>query len=209
MPRLPSDYSRNVNYKLCCLDQSITDIYVGQTTDFTKRKCKHKSSCNNENSKNYNCYVYQIIRIHGGWDNWSMVQIEQYPCKNKREAEARETHLMKELKSTLNSVKSFQTEEEKKYQIKEYLKEYHKTDTYKESQKKYHKEYYKTDKCKEHLKEYQKTDTYKDYLKEYQKTDKFKDYQKEYQKTDKFKQYHKQWKQKKALYLNELKCYNI
>jgi len=182
---------------------------VGHTTDFTKRKCKHKSSCNNENNKNYNCYVYQFIREHGGWDNWSMVQIEEYPCKNKREAEARETYWMKELKSTLNSIKSFKTEEEKKEYHKEYRKENHKTDTYKVYQKEYQKEYKKTDTYKDYQKEYQKTDTYKDYLKEYQKTDKFKEYQKEYQKTDKFKQYHKQWMQRKRLYLNELKCYNI
>jgi len=128
MPRLPTDFSKNINYKLCCLDQSITDIYVGQTTDFTKRKCQHKSNCNNENIKDYNYYVYQFIREHGGWENWSMVQIEQYPCKNMREAEARETYWMKELKSTLNSMKSFQTEEERKCQKKECDKKYQKTD---------------------------------------------------------------------------------
>ena len=125
-------------YKLCCLDQSINDIYIGHTTDFTKRKNKHKSSCCNENTKDYNLKVYQFIRENGGWENWSMIQIEEYPCNNNREAEARETYWMKELKSTLNSRQSFTTKEEKK----EYEKEYQKTDKNKEYQKEYQKEYY-------------------------------------------------------------------
>jgi hypothetical protein len=175
MPKLPIEYSKTIIYKLCCLDQSINDIYIGHTTDFTKRKCSHKLNCNNENNKDYNCYVYQFIRKHGGWDNWNMIQIEEYPCNNKREAEARETYWMKELKSTLNSYISFRTEEEKK--------QYQKTDTYKEWKK--------------------------EYMKKYQKMDKQKEYMKEYQKMDKQKEYKKQWQQKKCLYLNELKCFNI
>jgi len=166
MPKLPTDYSKNINYKLCCLDQSITDIYVGQTTDFTTRKWNHKTSCCRENNKDYNQYVYKFIRENGGWENWNMIQIEEYPCNNVREAEARETYLMKELKSTLNSKQSFITEDERKH----YLKEYQKTDKRKEYKKKYFKEY---------------------------------------QRTDKSKEYKKQWKQTKALYLNELKCFNL
>ena len=162
MPRLPIDFSRTIIYKLCCLDQSITDIYVGSTTDFKNRKRCHKCNCNNENSKGYNLYVYQFIRLHGGFENWNMVQVEQYPCNNSREAQARETYWMKELKSTLNSRQSFLTKKERK-----------------------------------------------ENLKEYNKSDKFKEYQKKYYKSDKGKDYKKQWHQKKALYLNQLKCYNL
>jgi len=191
MPRLPTDYSKNINYKLCCLDQSINDIYVGQTTDFRKRKNKHKSECN----KLSNIYVYQFIREHGGWDNWQMIQIEEYPCNNIREAEARETYLMKELKSTLNSMLSFITKEERK----ENQKEYDKTDKKKEYKKEYQKEYQKTDKNKEYQKEYQKTNKYKEYQ----------EYKKKYYKTDKYKIYQTEKYKKKTLFLNELKCYNI
>ena len=35
-------------YKIVCNDLSITDCYVGHTTDFVKRKCNHKIICNNE-----------------------------------------------------------------------------------------------------------------------------------------------------------------
>lgn len=157
MPKLPTDYSKNINYKLCCLDQTITDIYVGQTTDFTKRKYSHKQSCHNENKKDYNYYVYQFIREHGGWDNWSMIQVEEYPCNNNREAEARETYWMKELKSTLNSMQSFTTKEERKEQKAKISKEYEKMDK--------RKKYQKTDKRKEYHKEYEKTDKRKEYKK--------------------------------------------
>jgi len=183
MPRLPTDYSRNVIYKLCCLDQSITDIYVGQTTDFTKRKNCHKSNCNNENSKEYNLYVYQFIRLHGGWKNWNMIQVEEYPCNHKREAEARETYWMKELKSTLNSHQSFLSEEERQDYMKEYDKERRQTD----KRKQYDKQRRQTDKRKQYRK----------------------DYQKEYIKTDKYKEYKKEYYYRKSLYLNELKYYNI
>jgi hypothetical protein len=30
------------------------------------------------------------MREHGGWENFVMIQIEEFPCETKREAEARE-----------------------------------------------------------------------------------------------------------------------
>jgi len=218
MPKLQADYSKNIIYKLCSLDQSITDIYIGQTTNFTKRKNSHKSKCNKSTTKDYNRYVYQFIREHGGWDNWSMIQIEEYPCINKREAESRETYWMKELKSTLNSIQSFMTEEEKKERIQKYQI----TDTFKENQEKYRA----TDKHKETLKKW--VDENKEYIKQtaylYRQNNKEhkSKIDKEYRANNKekikeYKEKHKEeakiWNReygiKKRLYLNELKCYNI
>ena len=59
-----------------------------------------------------------------------MVEVEKYPCNDKREAEKRETEGMKELKSNMNMIKSYLTEEEKKdYKKKATIKYYegHKT----------------------------------------------------------------------------------
>ncbi len=67
MPKNKINYSNTIIYKLCCNDPEITDIYIGNTTNFTKRKNNHKSCCNNSNDKNHNFYVYQFIRNHGGW----------------------------------------------------------------------------------------------------------------------------------------------
>lgn len=41
-----------------CKNSEITDVYVGSTINFNNRYIVHKSDCNNENSKNYNLYVY-------------------------------------------------------------------------------------------------------------------------------------------------------
>ena len=38
MPRLPVDYSNTYFYKIVCRDVSIPDMYVGHTTNFSKRK---------------------------------------------------------------------------------------------------------------------------------------------------------------------------
>ena len=54
MPRLPIDYSRSVLYKITCRDKTIPDVYVGSTTDFSKRKNRHKTNCNNPKNKMYN-----------------------------------------------------------------------------------------------------------------------------------------------------------
>jgi hypothetical protein len=102
MPRLPIDYSKTIIYKIVCNDLNITDIYVGSTTDFTRRKNEHKRCCTNEKSKSYNLKVYQTIRDNGGWDNFTMFEIEKYNCNNSNEAHARERHYYELLNAKLN-----------------------------------------------------------------------------------------------------------
>ena len=87
MPRLPIDYSNAVIYKISCRDKSITEIYIGSTTNFTKRKHEHKSICNNINTKDYNNQKYIFIRENGGWNNWEMIEIEKVQCHSKRDLE--------------------------------------------------------------------------------------------------------------------------
>ena len=72
MPKLTTDYSKSVIYKICCRDKSITDVYIGSTTNFVKRKPLHKTTCNNEIGKCYNSYVYGFIRENGNWDNFEI-----------------------------------------------------------------------------------------------------------------------------------------
>ena len=89
-------------YKIVCNDLNITDTYVGSCQAFRARKHKHKSNCNNSNDKAYNFNVYQFIRSHGGWDNFSMIQIENVLFSQKRELLARERYWIETLKATLN-----------------------------------------------------------------------------------------------------------
>jgi len=113
MPRTIIDYSKGLIYKIVCNDITITNIYVGSTTDFTIRKYNHKSCSNNENGKLYNMKIYQTINDNGGWDNWTMIEIEKYPCKNKREAEEREEYWRRHFNAKLNTIKAYTTVEER------------------------------------------------------------------------------------------------
>jgi hypothetical protein len=103
MPRRKINYENTLIYKIVCNDLNVTDTYCGHTTNFNERKNSHKSVCNSENSPSYNLKVYKTIRENGGFENWSMIQIEEFPCKNRREAGAREHFQYEILNSRMNS----------------------------------------------------------------------------------------------------------
>ena len=104
MPKKEVDYSKTVIYKIVCNDLTITELYVGSTTDFIKRKNRHKSGCINLRDKSYNSKIYQTIRNNGNWENWTMVQIEEYNCANGNEARARERYWFEQLNAALNTI---------------------------------------------------------------------------------------------------------
>jgi hypothetical protein len=51
-----------------------------------------------------NLKVYKEIRENGGWDNYSMVEVEKYPCKDENEARSRERYWYENLNSQLNMI---------------------------------------------------------------------------------------------------------
>jgi hypothetical protein len=101
---MPKDYSDTVIYKISCKDTSICESYVGHTVNFEQRRCQHERACN-ENKIHYK--VYKYIRENGGWQNWEMVEIAKYNCKDAVEARRREQEHYDELKPSLNSVPPF------------------------------------------------------------------------------------------------------
>ena len=117
MPRVPIDYSKTVMYKLVCNDLTIKDCYIGHTINFVRRKSGHHSACTNPNAKQYHYKVYQFIRDHGGWDNWSMIQIEPFPCKDVNEAFARERYWVEKL-ATLNQKIPGRTKKESSFKYR-------------------------------------------------------------------------------------------
>jgi len=119
MPKLPIDYSKILIYKIEHINNEEL-VYVGHTTNWDKRKCMHKNACTNEKYKIYNLKVYQMIRANGGWEMFQMIEVEKYPCNDKREAERRENEIMKDLKASMNTKKSFLTKEESIKSDKEY-----------------------------------------------------------------------------------------
>jgi len=156
MPKAPTDYSKTNIYKIVCNDLRVKDCYVGHTINMTKRKCGHKTRCNNEKNKNHNFKIYKIIRENGGWDNWNMLLVEKFPCKDKYEACKREREVYEELDAKLNTKRPYRTQEELKEDIKDYGKQYRQE--HKAERKEKRKQY-----CEDHKEEIQQ------YQKEYDK----------------------------------------
>jgi hypothetical protein len=140
MPKVPIDYTNTIIYKIVCNDLNIKDLYIGHTTQFIKRRYLHKYSCNNENSKGYNLKVYSTIRENGGWENWSMIEVEKYNCNDSNEATARERYWYESLESKLNMICPKRSKKEyyennkdkilkrrNKNNIKDYYEDYYET----------------------------------------------------------------------------------
>jgi len=102
MPREKINYSKTIIYKLACRDMSVKEIYIDHTTDLTKRKCRHKATCNNSNDSKYNLYVYRFIRDNGGWNNWEMVILEIAPCNDSLDASVAKRKWIDLLSPSLN-----------------------------------------------------------------------------------------------------------
>ena len=143
---MPRDYKNTIIYKIICNDLSITDMYIGSTTNFVNRLGKHKTSCNNENDTSYNYKVYKIIREKGGFSNWTMYEVEKYPCETRKEAFIRERYWTDILKCNMNSQRAMVTEQEVKDEIKINNKKY--KETHIEENKEYSKQYYIDNKAK-------------------------------------------------------------
>jgi hypothetical protein len=192
------DYNKTVIYKICCKDETITDMYIGHTTNFKKRFNCHKSRTNNLNYKGYNFKVYQYIRENGGWDNWNMLFFEKYSCDDVKQAEQRERHWIEELKSSLNIKIPSRSNTELSELYRKNAREYYKKNTNKV--KEYQKEYEKknADKIKEYKKEY-----FKEYCE--QNADKLKEKAKIYkeQNADKIKQKNKFYREQNANKIKE------
>ena len=147
MPLSAVDYSKIVIYRI--FSDSHEFVYVGSTCNFRARKGQHKSRCNNPNSPKYDFKLYSTIRENGGFENWKMLQIEEYACENKRQAEKREQYWIDFYKPQLNTYKAFGCETKQEYNKQYYtehaveIKQYHieHAEKIKEYQKQYHIEH--------------------------------------------------------------------
>ena len=147
------DYSKSIIYKLECKDPNVTEIYVGSTTDFYTRKRRHKSNCINKDGKvENNKPVYCFMRLHGGWDNWQMIQIEEVNCRNKRHLNQIEAKYIKDLKAELNY--EIPQDIEEGSDRKEWQKEYNSKNAEKISEKKKQYRAKNAEKIAEKMKEY-------------------------------------------------------
>jgi hypothetical protein len=159
------DYSKSVVYKICCKDIDIKDCYVGSTTCLRVRRSDHKSACNNQKGKEYNKLAYQFIRDNGGWDNWQVVMVEEYPeCKSGEELLKYEREHMEMLRATLNKVvigrtqKEYQEDNKEKISVKnkEY-REKHKEEINSKKREKVECEFCGSQSSRIHIRRHQKS----------------------------------------------------
>jgi len=117
-------YENGVIYKLKHNeDYDDLNIYIGSTTNFKNRKYQHKNNCIKEKKLEYNYRVYQFIRANGGWNEWVMIAIEEYPCDSKKKLETRERYHIDFLRPTLNKIIPTRTDKEYREDNKEKIKE--------------------------------------------------------------------------------------
>jgi hypothetical protein len=103
MPKAPIDYSKSIIYKIQHNEKSEL-IYIGATTDFTRRKYAHRNKANLAKTETHykHTKLYDLIEKNGGWNNFTMTPIKPFPCKNCYELYEEEDKLIREMKSTLN-----------------------------------------------------------------------------------------------------------
>ena len=125
MPKTPIDYSKAIIYSIVCKTDE-TLIYVGSTTEFTKRKNNHKKLCINEKNKGHHFQVYVMIRSNGGWGNFDMKPVKEFPCESKIQLIIEEERIRKEMNANLNTRRAYASLEERIEEIKEQRKQYRK-----------------------------------------------------------------------------------
>ena len=116
------NYNNSVIYKICCNDLNVSDIYVGSTTQFRRRKCEHKQYTKYENGKKYHMKLYETIRNNGGWSNWSMILLKYVNVNTKLELHKEEREMIDKLKPSLNGQIPLQTRKEYEEKNKERIK---------------------------------------------------------------------------------------
>ena len=94
-------------YRFVCKDPTIKNSYVGHTTNFVKRKNNHKVLCHNSDCKEYNWLIYTTIRNNGGWNNWTMIEIDSQIVLNKKEAIKIEQEYINEFSNNMNTQNSY------------------------------------------------------------------------------------------------------
>ena len=96
-------------YRLECVDGH---FYIGSTIQtLSMRLGLHRFVSKKGKTKNSRVYTH-INQI--GWDNVKIVLIQEYPCKSKRELEAKEQEFIKtDNPLCLNTMKSFITADDK------------------------------------------------------------------------------------------------
>ena len=103
MCKNPINYANTSIYRICSNDPAITEVYIGSTTNLRARRQQHKTTCNSPKNTAHNLPKYVFIREHGGFETWSVVLVESFPCANSEEARQRERYWVEHYAAVLNA----------------------------------------------------------------------------------------------------------
>ena len=83
------------NTKIYTIENTVGQpICIGHTTMSLKRRWNnYRSNHQDPKRRDYNMKISELMRDYG-FDNFSIELLEDYPCKNRREAEAQEGYHM-------------------------------------------------------------------------------------------------------------------
>jgi len=81
--------------------QDCKALYIGSTTNFTRRVYQHKKNSKNTRKKEF---LYKYIRAMGGFDNFVIEKVMDYPCETRQEGIKKEKELIESLNANLNSI---------------------------------------------------------------------------------------------------------
>tara|TARA_R110000737_G_C14438151_1_gene460888 strand:+ start:174 stop:815 length:642 start_codon:yes stop_codon:yes gene_type:complete len=111
MPRPAiNDY---IIYKIININNDIDLCYVGSTANLKLRTLDHKHNSKNISSTKYNQKKYQLVREHGGWDEFKIVVLEEIQQITKRQAEQIEEKYRIEMKANMNDKSCYKSNEER------------------------------------------------------------------------------------------------
>ena len=86
------NYEKTWVYKIECKDPTVKHTYVGHTTSsLSAIKSRIKKQLNQKKCG----FLY--IRENGGWDNWVLTKVEDFPCSNGEKAYLRTKQLYCEI----------------------------------------------------------------------------------------------------------------
>ena len=105
------DYSKGLIYTI----RTGNSLYVGSTSNFTKRKYRHGYCINKLNTQTK---LYNAIRDNGG--EWDMKPYKEYSCETKQQLNIEEERIKCELNADLNMYSCYGIDKEKR---KKYLEE--------------------------------------------------------------------------------------
>src|SRR5271157_1330927 len=106
-------------------------FYIGGTSLPLSERLK----CHRSDSKRRNYFFYQEVNLCGGWKNFTIQLVENFPCNSKDELRKEEDRFIVELNPYYNTSRAFITDEERK----EYRTKYN--EEHKEDMAKYYEEH--------------------------------------------------------------------